>query len=135
MNLHQIALAKYAWNKCLSKNAKTLVFRCLIAVAVSTASCAPSWDSARTVRKASLESGQCSLHHVPLQTITMYAMSESVPTDPERFSYELMRRYPNAGQYEPMRSRYYQNPVKVRICPVCQRLFLAGVKRAQTAAP
>lgn len=135
MNPHQLALAKYGWNKCRSKSAAILSLRCLIAVAALTASCAPSWDSARNVRKGSLETGQCSLHHVPLQTITMYDMSEPIPTDPEKFSYRLRRRYPNAvAMYEPTRSRYYQKPVIVRICPVCQRLFLAGVKKEQMKA-
>jgi hypothetical protein len=103
----------------------------VLVVAVLSGSCAPSPHQAGAVRKASLASGECVLHHVPLRTTTMYDMSEAVPSDPEEFSYKLIRRYPNAGSfgYERLKSRYYQKPVRVRICPLCERLFLAGTKQ------
>lgn len=67
--------------------------------------------------------------------MTMYDISEAVPSDPEEFSYTLVRRYPNAGSfgYQRLKSRYYQKAVTVRVCSECERLFLAGVRQARAA--
>lgn len=125
-----------ALNNWQSKTVKFVLLFYLLGQAIFSGGCAGSWEGARAVRKASLESGHCSVHHAELKSVLMYDLSETVPSDMSEIGIKLWRRYPNAEAfYQPTKSRYFQKPVTVRACPVCQHLYAAAIRDRERPDP
>lgn len=84
--------------------------------------CTRSREAAGEIRRASLHSGVCTIHHVPLRRVTMYEFSDSVPSDPNLTTYKLERQFPNAElRLELKKSREYRKAVKGAVCSVCRQ--------------
>ena len=97
---------------------------CLVAVLQG---CLSAGERASALRRESLASGVCTIHHVALQRTTMYDLTtEAMPADIEEFDVKAAWRFPNVALgYSPTRVRRYRKPVAVRICPTCERFYRA----------
>lgn len=92
--------------------------------------CAASHETATEIRSASLRSGICTLHHVPLESVVMYDFTEPVPFDLDKAAIELWRRYPNSQpEYAATKRPDRRRPITVRACPVCERLYRKALER------
>ena len=104
---------------------KRVISALLILSCIASGACTRSRSAAGEIRLASVRSGICTIHHVALRRVVMYDFSESVPSDPSLTTYKLERQFPNADlrlARTKSESRYMRKPVKVTVCPVCQRL-------------
>jgi hypothetical protein len=72
----------------------------------------------------------CAIHHVRLQTTVVY-QSDRWPPDLARPVQDLWDRYPCiiSPYYSRTKSADYSHAVRIRFCPVCQRLFERDVKQ------
>lgn len=112
---------------CISMNNQSLWF--LVILVSLTGACTSPHERAGSIRNASLNAGTCALHNVALESRVMYDLTDPVPTDLDRTAKKLWLEYPNAQPlYATTKSRYYGKPVTRRLCPVCERLYLNGLK-------
>ena len=72
----------------------------------------------------------CAIHHVRLQTTVVY-QSTRLPGDIPRRVEELWRKYPSiiSPYYARTKSPDHPQAVRIRFCPMCQRLFERDLKR------
>jgi len=82
------------------------------------------WDA---VRKVSIASGICSLHHVPLRRSAVYGWShfDTGTIDPGVAEHRAQEKYPNSLDYFMHRTAsadFHHREVAV-YCPICQERF------------
>src|SRR5438067_779664 len=109
---------------------------CLAAVAI--VACLTSCTTPARARHAHVDlyrdsqrTGICALHHVPLVSRTVFEYDFAQGTvDWDEAGFALVEKYPNVvdSMYSQKRSHAFPKPVRVRICPVCQRLFDSEIK-------
>jgi hypothetical protein len=86
-----------------------------------------------SVRKASLSSGVCSIHHVPLKRGVVYGWSHfgRGTIDPSDADYRAQWKYPNSLVYFQQRTPsadYHDKQVAV-YCPICQQHYEAETRQ------
>jgi hypothetical protein len=88
------------------------------------------WDA---VRKTSVASGICSLHHVPLRRSVVYGWShfDTGTIDPGPAEYRAQKKYPNSLVYYQQRrlSKDFHHREVAVYFPVCQERFEHDTRR------
>jgi hypothetical protein len=92
--------------------------------------CARSHEQANAMYYVSQRSGVCSIHHIALQQVVMYDLTQAMPADLSEVQIRLWEQYPNTHpDYMSTRSADFGRPMRVRICPICQRLYDKAIER------
>jgi len=109
----------------------------LFAFAVTIPACTAMQHDPVAIRAASLRSGICVLHHVPLREATVYEFAPvHVATLDPGMGTEVHDRYPNSlpVEYEFKKSEFNTKPVRYRYCPVCQQSYHRDLDEASKKA-
>jgi hypothetical protein len=74
------------------------------------------------LRTASLSSGICALHHIPLERITCYKLNENMCALPGDDYIEIYERFPNLIPTNDSKTQdsYHLDAETVLYCPACE---------------